>query len=211
MKAILKYIPALAVIYLTACNKNHDKYISEIFPNQVGDHWTYIYRTSPAGTDTSVVNVDIIGSTFLPDGELASIWVTRISNAPFYHDTSLVVANLFGVRIFNNRICRTCLDKGPGELGRYALPLKVNNKWFTHFPSGDTTRVLSELSVQVPAGTFDHTFQVSRTIGYSTNSFTNDTMFITPHIGMTKFIKREFDLGTVPGDGIWELSDYHLN
>jgi hypothetical protein len=74
----------------------------------------------------------------------------------------------------------------------------------------DTTKVLNESSLTVPAGTFENTFQLSKRIGYVVNSYTKDSIWLTPTIGMSKFYQDQFSLGPIPGNGIWELSSYNL-
>jgi hypothetical protein len=74
----------------------------------------------------------------------------------------------------------------------------------------DTTEVLGEINLQVPAGNFPGTFKLSRTVGYATNSFTQDTIFITPAVGVTEFFQREYSLGPFPGNGLWELASFQL-
>jgi hypothetical protein len=71
-------------------------------------------------------------------------------------------------------------------------------------------QILDELSVQVPAGNFPNTFLLSRAAGYSFNGFIKYTTFITPAVGMTKYLQHEFNLGPVPGNGPWELASYQL-
>jgi hypothetical protein len=199
----------LLVISLNACHKNNNTHSGETFPNQVGDHWVYKYSpiTKPE-TDTATINVDIIGQITLPDGESANIWTTKYSNGP-YVDTSLVVSAASAVKIYYNNICKICAVQMPDERRRYDLPLTVGNKWFTTIWH-DTTRVLAELNLQVPAGVFNNTFELSKTLGPVTNAWDLDTIYLTPNIGMTRFIQQEFSLGPFPGNGIWELADYKL-
>ena len=207
-----KYFPLLLFVGLTiACHKSSNPASNAVFPNQVGDHWVYKY--SPSGipaADTGTVQVDIIGQTTLPDGETAKIWVTKYSNDTNYPDTTLVVDSASTVKIYFNNICPYCTDKMPSESKRYNFPLQVSDEWIPAGYYNDTTRVLDELTLQVPAGDFPNTFQLSRTIGYATNSYTKDTIFITPGVGITKFLQNEFSLGPFPGYGLRELASYQL-
>ena len=201
----------LSAILLFACHKSGGPAAIAAFPNQIGDHWDYKY--SPSGNpveDTGTIQVDIVGQTILPDGETAKIWVTKYSNDTNYPDTTLVVDSASTVKIYFNDICPYCTDKTPEERGRYNFPLRVSDEWIPAGYYNDTTRVLDELSLQVPAGDFPNTFQLSRTIGYATNSYTKDTIFITPGVGITKYWQNEFSLGPLPGYGLWELASYQL-
>ena len=201
----------LLIIFLIGCQKTNNTPSVEFFPNKVGDHWVYKYSpTLSPEIDTGLINVDIVGQTTLPDGEKAKIWATRYSNDPNNIDTSYVVSVASLVKIYNGDICLPCTTQMPGERRRYILPFVVNNKWFSALVFGDTTRVLSELNLSTPAGIFKNTFQLSKTIGYAVNSYTIDTIFLSPNIGMTKFIQEEYSLGPFPGNGIWKLAGYSL-
>ena len=205
-----KYCLLLLLVGLTiACHKSAVPASNMVFPNQVGDQWVYKYSLSgnPAA-DTGTIQVDVVGQTVLPDGESAKIWVTNYSNASNYPDTSLVVDSSSTVKIYFNNICPNCTDKMPEEWKRYNFPLQVSDEWIYNL--NDTTTVLNELSLQVPAGNFPNTFQLSRTVGYVTNSFIRDTIFITPAVGITKYFQYEFSLGPLSGNGLWELTSYRL-
>ena len=197
--------------FMIACGKSGGRAPITAFPNQVGDHWVYKYSLSGSpAADTGTIQVDIVGQTLLPDGEPAKIWVTKYSNAPNYPDTTLVVDSASTVKIYFNNICPNCTNKMPYEWKRYNFPLQVADEWPYAGYYHDTTTVLAELSLQVPAGNFPNTFQLSRTVGYATNSYIKDTIFITPAVGVTKCIQKEFNLGPVPGNGLWELASYQL-
>jgi hypothetical protein len=205
-----KYLVLLLVAgLLIACHKSGTLPPSTVFPNQIGDQWVYKY--SPSGdpaADTSTIEVTIVGQAALPDGESAKIWVTNYSDIPNYPDTSLVVDSPATVKIYFNNICLGCTNKMPEERRRYKFPLQVSDQWIYNL--NDSTTVLHELSLDVPAGNFPNTFQLSKTVGYVTNSFTRDTIFITPGVGVTKFIQNEFSLGPFRGNGLWELASYRL-
>jgi hypothetical protein len=197
---------------MIACHKSGGPAPNAAFPNQIGDHWVYKY--SPSGNpaaDTGTVQVDIVGQTILPDGEPAKIWVTKYSNdLNSADDTSLVVDSASTVKIYYDNICPICTNKMPSEWKRYNFPLRVSNEWINANYYDDTTKVLDELSLQVPAGIFPNTFQLAKTVGYIVNSFTQDTIFITPGVGITEYFQREFNLGPFPGNGLWELASYQL-
>gem|GEM_PF-2068111 len=205
------FLLLLSMSFMIACGKSGGRAPITTFPNQVGDHWVYKY--SPSGSpaaDTGTIQVDIVGQTLLPDGEPAKIWVTKYSNAPNYPDTTLVVDSASTVKIYFNNICPNCTNKMPDEWKRYNFPLQVSDEWPYAGYYHDTTKVLAELNLQVPAGNFPNTFQLSRTVGYATNSYIKDTIFITPAVGVTKCFQKEFNLGPVPGNGLWELASYQL-
>jgi hypothetical protein len=203
------FLLLLVVGFTIACHKSGVPAQNMVFPNQIGDHWVYAY--SPSGdpaADTGTIEVNVIGQTILPDGEPAKIWVTSYSGVPSYPDTSLVVSSTSTVTIYFNNICPICSDHMPTERKRYNFPLQVSDEWIYNL--SDTTRILDELSIQVPAGDFPHTFQLSKTVGYAVNSFTRDTIFLTPAVGVTKYFQDEYSLGPFPGNGLWQLASYQL-
>ena len=78
------------------------------------------------------------------------------------------------------------------------------------YPGGDTTKVLSEEEITVPAGTFPGTYKLSKIIGYVYETYTQDSIWLTPNIGMTRCFQNEFSTAPVPGNGVWELTSYNL-
>ena len=192
------------MISVVACNKNNTPIETTEFPNTVGNHWHYIYGSN---TPTpSFIDVDIIGEGNLPDGQSAKIWVYKILS---YTDTTYVVTSAQTIKIYD-KPCLTCTNQMPFERMEYRFPLGVGNRWFTSAAYGDTTKVLSQDSLIVPAGTFKNTYFLSKVRGYVTNSWTANEIWFTPYIGMTKLIQGEFSLGPVLGNGLWELASYTI-
>jgi hypothetical protein len=195
---------------MIACHKSGGPASNMAFPDQIGDLWVYKYSPSgSAAADTGTIEVDIVGQTILPDGEPANIWVTKYSNDLGYPDTTLVVDSASTVKIYFNNICPNCTDKMPEERTRYNFPLQVSNEWI-YANNYDTSKVLDETGLHVPAGNFPNTFQLSKTAGFIVNSWVKDTIFITPAVGIIKYIQAEFSLGPFPGNGLWELASYQL-
>src|ERR1044071_4434193 len=186
----------------TASNQN--------FPHEVGNQW--IYKYDNGSNVDQYIDVDIVGSVVLPDGQNATIWTSTLqdgANQRFLLDSSYVVVD-DEKAVFYAPPCLPCIPSTIEEKRRYMFPLQVGGLWFTDLVFGDTTKVLNDGSLTVPAGRFDNTFQLSRTIGYVTNSYTYDTIWLTPNIGMTKYFQNQYSLGPVPGNGVWELASYQL-
>jgi hypothetical protein len=198
---------------LFSCKKVSETTPLSDFPNNVGNHWRYEFQSTDPVTK-SYIDVDIIGTGKLPNGQLAKIWVYsfmkfRETNLSF-RDTNYVVSDDKNVIIYANP-CRTCAkpQQMPYEKMKYVLPLKTGNFWLT--PSiRDTTKVLVSTVLNVPAGNFKNTFELSNRRAYVTNSWTNNVIWFTPNIGMTKLKQSQFDLGPYPTNGNWELIDYSL-
>ncbi len=208
------YLTFFLLLLVTSCTKEKDQisnsFSTQIFPNEVGDHWIYKYDDGDSNSE-QYIYVDIVGTTTL-QGQRATIWTSTLqdtSNTKYLIDSSYVVVENQKA-VFYAPPCLTCTPQLVYEKRRYVFPLQVSNLWFTNKTSGDTTKVLSENSLTVPAGTFQNTFHLSKTIGYVTNSFTKDSIWLTPNVGMTKYYQDEYSLGPIPGNGTWELATYNL-
>jgi hypothetical protein len=191
-------------------NGQSNTFSNQMFPNSVGNEWVYQYND---GLDSNqYIYVDIVGTTTLPGGQNATVWTSTLkygTNQEFLLDSSYVVVD-DQKAVFYAPPCLTCIPSVIEEKERYVFPLQVNKRWFTDKVYGDTTKVLEEGSITVPAGTFDNTFKLSRTIGYVNNSFTKDTTWLTPNVGMIKYYQDHYSLGPIPGNGVWELASCHL-
>jgi uncharacterized membrane protein (UPF0127 family) len=171
----------------------------------VGDSWTYRYR-SIFDSSSHVIKVKVVGKGTLPDGERAKLWKYTYPN---YTDTLWVTSNDTVAKIYY-KPCLPCTPKMGALRLRYVLPLKVGNSWHTEAPYGDTTKVLVQKIITVPAGTFT-TFEISKTLGYVTNSWTQDTLWFKNKVGLIKKSQWEYSLGPSYGDGIWKLKSYHVH
>ena len=201
------WLPAILVFAIASCKKEDmgaNSASNTDFPNAVGNHWRYKYTIS--GLLTDYIDVDVVGQGTLPDGQKANIWVSRIQS---FNDTSYVVSNGGIVKVYN-KPCWVCTKPMPYERMRYVLPLQTGNSWFTNAFYGDTTKVLGQSILAVPAGTFANTYELSKTRGYVTNSRTNNRVWVTPGVGITKLNQVELSLGGVTGNGLWELDSYSL-
>ena len=208
------YFTFFLLVLIISCSKENNQTpntsSNQTFPNDVGNHWVYNYNDG-LGNSGQYIYVDIVGKTTIL-GQSATIWTTTLqdaSNTKFLIDSSYVVVDNEKA-VFYAPPCLTCTPQPVYEKRRYVFPLEVGNNWFTSIPWGDTTKVLNENSLTVPAGTFKNTFQLSKTIGYVTNSFTKDSIWLTPNIGMAKYYQDEYSLGPIPGNGTWELASYNL-
>lgn len=168
------------------------------FPNQVGDHWVYRFRGYPENTDSIVV--DIIGTSSLPNGEPATVWTTKFAS---YTDTSYVTSSAHEVIVYPAP-CRSCIPAMPSPKSRYVFPLQVGNRWLSAGTWGDTISVLSQLSIQVGTNGFN-TYVLTKTRPAAVNAYVQDTIWFVPSVGMVKLYQREYNLGPLPGNGIWEL------
>lgn len=204
------YFPFFLLVLITSCTKAPNTFSNQTFPNKVGNQWVYRYKDGYTNGD-QYIYVDIVGITTL-QGQTATIWTSTLQDAlnrKYLIDSSYVVVDN-NKAVFYTPPCLICTPQPLYEKRRYVFPLQIGNVWFSDKFFGDTTKVLNEKSLTVPAGTFENTFQLSKTIGYVTNSFTRDSIWLTPNIGMTKYYQDEYSLGPIPGNGTWELTNYIL-
>ena len=195
------------LLSILSCRKSNTSGPSSTFPNTIGDHWRYNYTPTPTFPPTpGYIDVDIVGEGVLPDGELAKIWAYKILS---YTDTTYVVADEQVVKIFD-KPCPGCTLYMPYERMRYQLPLQTGNFWYTNARFGDTTRVLAEYAVTVPAGSFENTFELLKKQNYVTNSWENNQVWFSPTIGLVKLNQVEWSIGPLLGNGLWELESYSL-
>lgn len=184
---------------------------NQIFPNEVGNHWVYKYDDADSNRKQFII-IDIVGTTTLPNGLSATIWTSTLqdaSNQKYLIDSSYVVVDKQKA-VFYAPPCLTCTPQPLYEKRKYVFPLQVGNKWFTSVSWGDTTKVLSQEDIIVPAGTFHDTYKLSKIVGYEYETYTQDSIWLTPNIGMTRRFQNEFRTAPVPGNGIWELTSYNL-
>lgn len=192
---------------ISSCKKKVDDLVKQVdnvitfseFPNEVGNHWRYDYK--PFNGPTGFIDVDIIGTSSLPGGQAAKIWVYKTLN---YTDTNFVVFDGQTATIYrrSNRGSTSPFYRKT----HYLFPLQIGNVWVSQL---DSIRVFANSTLTVPAGTFENTFELSKR-GQGPNIMTRDTIWFTPHTGMTKLKQIEIDLGLVPLNGIWELLEYSL-
>lgn len=202
----LLVIGLIAMTIISSCQKQVDSpanVISE-FPNEVGNHWRYLYTRAVNQQDT--IDVDIVGTHVLPNGQAAKVWAYKFqfSNYPITRDTSYVVADSQVVKIY------LYAYGSYYETMRYQLPLSVGEMWTIPQNFKDSTWVLGNYPVTVPGGTFRNTFELKKERDYVLNSWTNNKIWFSPQVGLIKFDQSEFSLGPVTGNGLWELLEYSL-
>lgn len=163
------YFTFFLLIFMVSCSKENNSpsntSSNQQFPDKVGNHWVYKYNDG--SNSEQYIFVDIVGTGILPDGQNVTIWTSTLqdaTNRKYLLDSSFVVVDEQKA-VFYGVPCLTCTTQMPDEKRRYIFPLQVNNKWFTDKFFGDTTKVLNESSLTVPAGTFDSTFELSKTVG----------------------------------------------
>ena len=206
MKTKIFIAPVIFVFFIFSCKKETNQLI-DIFPNNVGFEWTYrLYDNNNVNT----IKVQIVGEGVLPNGNNAKIWrYTYIYPSKTYIDSVWVTDSNNDVRFYFNP-CWSCTNQMPPERLHYILPFIVGQYWYTDADYGDTTKVLKQISVTVPAGSYNDVFCISRVQGYVENSWKFDTLYFKEHVGLVKFNQHENSLGPSIGDGTWELIKYNF-
>jgi hypothetical protein len=194
------------ILFIYSCRNDFQVIQQQYFPDQVGDSWTY--RLS--GINSGTIQVMIVGRGKLPNGDTASLWqyMYRFTNQTSI-DTVWVSITGINVRIFDNPRFATP-GTMPFEKMHYILPLQVVNLWHTNDLYRDTIWVLKQLTVNVPSGTYENVYQLSKVRGHIVNTWTNDTIYFKEQIGLVKISQHEFNLGPVLGNGVWELESYDI-
>ena len=166
--------------------------ISE-FPNEIGNHWRYLYTWGTAIIRHDTIDVDIVGTRTITGGQTAKVWAYRykFNNYPMVQDTSYVVVDSQLVKIY------LYAYGAYYERKRYKLPVTVGDIWTIPQNYKDTTWVLGNQTVVVPAGTFKNTYQLRQERKYVVNSWTNNDIWLSPQVGLVKFYKSEYSLGDV--------------
>jgi len=207
MRTLLLTSFILALFFLS-CRKDESKSnsaSSDPIPNLVGDYWKYDIHSSN-GDMIGNLEVRIISQHSLPNGRLVTSWVYAY---PEFTDT---LYKVLSDSSFDEYMYDPAIDGRILPQMRYALPMVVGFKYAVN-PElySDSVSVVSESSVTVPAGTFDHTIEHDF-IGthYIGNYWNNSRYWFTPNIGNTRMEISVFNLGPDIRNGIYELTEYRL-
>lgn len=197
---------ALLLLTLAACEKDHSALLSRVggagqvagvsvFPNTVGDEWTYFYFDSLAmASDT--VRVQVAGKITTPDSRQLTFWTYQYSSRT---DTQYVEVRGDTVRMFADPTLFL-------EKTRFVFPLKVGKSWKGGFVS-DSSRVVDSLSVTVAAGSFPTAFVIEETWAAFNDYGIIHTYFV-PEVGIVKKHHRGFSFGLA--NNYWELLSYRI-
>lgn len=203
----------VSFLFVISCEKTKEPISSNTeeppkvshFPLTVGSSWKYaivdtlIYTyTGETEIHHDTVDVTIIDSTILPNGENAVIW-----QYVFRNETDSLFACLSNDTLFFYDTDGNHLVLKFG----FVLPLQVSNEW--EFLLLDY-RVFQKDSVQVPAGLFVDVFHV-REREKQGNSIGWNDFFIAPKVGIVKYrYSTIVTLWEVNHKIGWELLTYQI-
>jgi hypothetical protein len=205
MRTLAKIL-VLIVVLTTSCRKDkvsEDNGSADQIPNSSGDYWKYKIQTLD-GEQNGFLEVKIIRKSILPDGRCLTTW---IYSYPEFTDTVYKVLSDTTFEEYNSYPF-TSEEIFPSM--RYVFPLEPEMKWLIS-PYADSVEVMKDTTLNLAAGSFDHTLQMNliraRFIG---NYFNHTQYWFTPHVGITRFKYNVFILGPDKHNGIYELFEYKL-
>jgi len=205
MRKLSPFIIVISLAFLSSCRIENNpvaNIISE-FPNEIGNHWRYLYTWGVVNIHLDTIDVDIVGTRTITGGQVAKVWAYKYkSNTSIVHDTSYVVVDSQLVKIYFYQYGSYY------ERRRYKLPVTVGSVWTIPQNLRDTTWVLGNYAVTVPAGTFANTYELRHERKPIVNTWTNNKIWFSPQVGVVKFNQFEYDLGPVLGNDLWELISY---
>ncbi|HLX90034.1 MAG TPA: hypothetical protein VKR32_00035 [Puia sp.] len=187
--------------------------VRDIFPNHVGDRWTYANAgRKEFGDQVNWLIVEVIGSLRLPNGKIANIWLYKF---PRGTDTTYVLSSGTKATVYFGNIATHPRDPGemPMEKWSYHFPLSASDFWVLDYPHGDTVKVQPRQEVLVPAGRFSNSYLLVNYTDQSVeirNFRKVDSVWFTPGIGVTRFVQNEFNVRPALGNGNWELLNYQF-
>lgn len=192
-------------ILLASCHKETDTLppnvsASEYFPNKIGDKWIYnVYDSVTA--KMYEVSVEIIGSTTLPKGENANVWIYKY---PDKIDTNFVFQSGDTVKFV------PALNLNPNDYyvsKKYIIPLSVGKVWKNAFIY-DTIEVIKQTNFTVNNLQFDSAYFLIEG-GQTFNYLIYAEEYFKPMIGTLQLSKYEYNF-TPPENKVWYLKEYFL-
>ena len=204
----LLIIILVSIVAISSCKKDSDPPVNIIseFPNEIGDHWRYLYTWGIATTHRDTIDVDIVGTRTITGGQTAKVWAYRyqFNNYPNAYDTSYVVVDSL-VKIYFYQYGAYY------ERKRYKLPFTVGSVWTIPQNYRDTTWVLGNYAVTVPAGTFLNTYELKHEQKPFLNTWTNNQIWFSPQVGVVKYNQFQYNFVPLPGNDLWELISYTVH
>jgi hypothetical protein len=202
------FIILISLVAIYSCRNENippANIISE-FPNEIGDHWRYLYTWGIATVHLDTIDVDIVGTRTITGGQAAKVWEYKYKfNNSTVRDTSYVVVDSQLVKIYFYQYGAYY------ERKRYKLPLTVGSVWTIPQNYRDTTWVLGNYAVTVAAGTFANTYELRHEQKPFLNTWTNNKIWFSPQVGVIKFDQFQYDFVPVLGNDLWELISYTVH
>jgi hypothetical protein len=174
-----------------------------MYPNSTGDYWEYKIQ-SFEGEQLGFLEVRVIEESVMPNGDSVAMW---IYSYPEFTDTvyKLSVGNTI------EEYMKYSLEDSYRRM-RYVFPIQTGMKWaISTSPYTDSVNVVSETTMTVPAGSFDHSLQLdfipTHNIG---NYFNHSHYWFTLNVGITRMEYAVYSLGFDHYYGIYDLVEFRL-
>ena len=198
----------LVSVFMVSCRKEEvpeNTMSADQVPNSPGDYWKYSIK-SFTGEKKGFLEVRIIKKDTLPDGRPVTTW---IYSYPEFTDT------IYKVRSDTSFEEYTIFPTTTGDSNpvmRYIFPLEPGMKWAINSTQyTDSVKVMSETTVTVPAGLFDHSMELGFIATHHIGNYWNSSLYwFTPHIGISRMEYAVYSLGFDEHYGIYELLEYRL-
>lgn len=198
----------LCSVFMISCHKdllpaNHIS--NDQVPDATGDYWKYSIQ-SFTGEKKGFLKVQVIKKTALPDGREVATW---IYSYPDFTDTIYKIwsdSSLEEYTLFPDKI------NDPYPVMRYVFPLVPGLKWVIN-PTifSDSVEVVADTTVNVPAGSFNHSKQLNFIGTHHIGNYWNKSRYwFTPYIGITRMESVVYNLGYDYHYGIYQLVEYQL-
>jgi hypothetical protein len=192
----------LSGIILISCDdtpNDHGGSNADIFPNHVGDTWTYEIHDSTAATYDTVV-VTIVGTDTIGTNLKVRIWQYQ-----YLSRTDSMIVEISGDTV-NVYPISPDIYQTPYE--RYIFPLHVGD-WWSSAILMDTTEVMGKGPVSTPAIDFDISYRIQRRWFFMDNAGAVDYWFAA-YFGMVKIAIHR---STISGLHVefWNLIDCRVD
>jgi len=190
----------LSGLILISCDDNptnHHGNDAVVFPNHVGDTWTYEIHDSTAATYDTVV-VTIVGTYTMANGHRARVWEYQyLSRAESnYVDTYGNIVN-----IYSDKSTYAPIDK-------YVFPLHVGDYWEVTGLEAPI-EVMERGPVSTKAGDFDTSYRIRKQWSFIDDFGAIDSWFVA-YRGIVKIATHRSAI-----DGLhvqfWELLSYNVH
>jgi hypothetical protein len=201
---VMTVIIVSAIILISSCHKDTvppNVQASEYFPNTVGDKWIYrVYDSVNKRMD--IVTVEVTGTTKLPKGETATIWIYRY---PTKNDTNYVLQTGDTTKFI------PALNLNPNDYyvkKIYISPLAIGRSWTNTFIY-DTIKVLNETQLSICDNIKFDSVYFLREKGQTVNYLIYAEEYFKPQVGLVQLSKYEYDFAPAENK-VWYLKEYYL-
>jgi hypothetical protein len=203
----------IVLLLAFGCRKSNNNNIgtqnaTDIFPNKVGDTWTYSVNDTSFSYQNPVtavqynMTISVIDSVHLSGGIRANVWVY---NYPGGTDTNYVFQHGDTISLAANTVSYIDIVR------QYIIPLRLHNSWQYTANSIHAITVDSQSNIIVGRNHFDNAFHIFGYAGRPDNSFNIDE-WLEDHVGVVKRHFNSFHFTTNAYQHIttWSLVSYHL-